>query len=376
MQQSSAPPPAYEAAVRNEQYGGPGSQATGPQGGQTAHQANSANTNQKGNLQRMTTNDSISSAGDYGEDQYGKSLVEDDDRRSMDDETRDLPKGWVRCFDPKTNHHFYVDEHTKRASWVHPYDDPEYLRTLPDTHPANPNSAQGQAIRKRGEDEQLMVQKMQNDQKMKNDEYRKGDEGLQGHNSGDGGGGHRNWVQRQKDKLVGTPEERAKAKAEKKRIEAEQLKQAREAEAAYIKRRQDLMQKQLNDPNIRKSLQPSITRISCKLGRADMDRTESMYGNDPYAYSPPSAGYSRGGGMMSSPYGYGYGGGYGRRGYGGGMGGMGMGLPLMGGLAGGLLLGDALGGGFGGGFGGGYGGFGGGCGGGGFGGGGGGCGGG
>ena len=102
MQQSSAPPPAYEAAVRNEQYGGPGSQATGPQGGQTAHQANSANTNQKGNLQRMTTNDSISSAGDYGEDQYGKSLVEDDDRRSMDDETRDLPKGWVRCFDPKS----------------------------------------------------------------------------------------------------------------------------------------------------------------------------------------------------------------------------------------------------------------------------------
>ena len=30
-----------------------------------------------------------------------------------------------------------------------------------------------------------------------------------------------------------------------------------------------------------------------------------MYGNDPYAYSPPSAGYSRSGGMMSSPYGYG-----------------------------------------------------------------------
>ena len=100
MQQSSAPPPAYEAAVRNEQYGGPGS-ATSPQGGQTRQPANSPNTNQRGNLQRMMTNDSIASTDD-GNHQYGKSLVEDDDRRSMDDETRDLPKGWVRCFDPKS----------------------------------------------------------------------------------------------------------------------------------------------------------------------------------------------------------------------------------------------------------------------------------
>ncbi len=35
----------------------------------------------------------------------------------------------------------------------------------------------------------------------------------------------RNWFQRQKDKLVGTPEERAKAKAERKRVNAERVKQ-------------------------------------------------------------------------------------------------------------------------------------------------------
>lgn len=40
----------------------------------------------------------------------------------------------------------------------------------------------------------------------------------------------RNWIQRQKDKLVGTPEERAAAKAEKRRVEAERQKQMRVGE--------------------------------------------------------------------------------------------------------------------------------------------------
>jgi hypothetical protein len=71
----------------------------------------------------------------------------EDGRRSMDDEQRELPQGWVRCFDAKQEHHFYVDTATKRSTWVHPYDDPEYLQSLPDTHPANPNSAEAAAIR-------------------------------------------------------------------------------------------------------------------------------------------------------------------------------------------------------------------------------------
>ncbi|RMX85058.1 hypothetical protein D0867_15916, partial [Hortaea werneckii] len=53
-------------------------------------------------------------------------------RRSMEDEGRSLPEGWVRTFDPKTQHQFFVDtrKDPPRSIWVHPYDDEEYLSTL------------------------------------------------------------------------------------------------------------------------------------------------------------------------------------------------------------------------------------------------------
>ncbi|KAH9819852.1 hypothetical protein Tdes44962_MAKER00841 [Teratosphaeria destructans] len=53
-------------------------------------------------------------------------------RRSMEDEQRPLPKGWVRTFDPQTGHQFFVDTTTEppRSIWHHPYDDEDYLRTL------------------------------------------------------------------------------------------------------------------------------------------------------------------------------------------------------------------------------------------------------
>lgn len=90
-------------------------------------------------------------------------------RKSMDDEYRELPEGWIRCFDKKyvpvhpsldkmlkplcsTNHHFYVDTKTERSTWLHPYDDPVYIQSLPDTHPANPNSEAARAARARHEE--------------------------------------------------------------------------------------------------------------------------------------------------------------------------------------------------------------------------------
>lgn len=50
----------------------------------------------------------------------------------MEDETRKLPPGWVRTFDPTTNHQFFVDttKDPPRSIWHHPYDDEEYLATL------------------------------------------------------------------------------------------------------------------------------------------------------------------------------------------------------------------------------------------------------
>ncbi|ORY70967.1 uncharacterized protein BCR38DRAFT_331317 [Pseudomassariella vexata] len=55
-------------------------------------------------------------------------------RRSMEDELRELPPGWVRTYDPETNHQFFVDtraDPAPRSIWHHPYDDDEYMKSLP-----------------------------------------------------------------------------------------------------------------------------------------------------------------------------------------------------------------------------------------------------
>ncbi|KAK3296630.1 uncharacterized protein B0H64DRAFT_456014 [Chaetomium fimeti] len=60
-------------------------------------------------------------------------------RRSMEDELRPLPAGWVREFDPDTQHQFFVDTMASppRSIWHHPYDDDTYLDSLPPASASN-----------------------------------------------------------------------------------------------------------------------------------------------------------------------------------------------------------------------------------------------
>ncbi|KAK5072470.1 hypothetical protein LTR51_005107 [Lithohypha guttulata] len=53
-------------------------------------------------------------------------------RRSMEDEHRPLPEGWVRQWDPKEQHQFFVNTKADppQSIWHHPYDDDSYLSTL------------------------------------------------------------------------------------------------------------------------------------------------------------------------------------------------------------------------------------------------------
>jgi len=53
-------------------------------------------------------------------------------RRSMEDENRPLPPGWIRQFDEQEHHQFFVDTtaNPPRSIWTHPYDDEQYLSTL------------------------------------------------------------------------------------------------------------------------------------------------------------------------------------------------------------------------------------------------------
>ena len=58
----------------------------------------------------------------------------------------------------RSNHHFYVEQATKRSTWNHPYDDPKYLESIPDTHPAHPESAEAQAMRDKVEQERARLE--------------------------------------------------------------------------------------------------------------------------------------------------------------------------------------------------------------------------
>ncbi|MCJ1275416.1 hypothetical protein MMC21_003219 [Puttea exsequens] len=53
-------------------------------------------------------------------------------RRSMEDEGRALPKGWLRSYDPDNAHQFFVDTTADppRSIWHHPYDDDDYMNSL------------------------------------------------------------------------------------------------------------------------------------------------------------------------------------------------------------------------------------------------------
>ncbi|KAK0708915.1 hypothetical protein B0T21DRAFT_352936 [Apiosordaria backusii] len=62
-----------------------------------------------------------------------KSGIPPQARRSMEDELRPVPSGWVREFDPDTQHQFFVDTNydpSPRSIWRHPHDDAEYLTSL------------------------------------------------------------------------------------------------------------------------------------------------------------------------------------------------------------------------------------------------------
>lgn len=103
-------PPAYDQAVGN--HNGPSVNVTSPFGDTRS----GSNAQGGGDLHRSKTNETVSSV---ESDALGPGLVDEEGRKSMDDEQRDLPDGWVRCFDPNTEHAFYVEESTKRAIWMY-----------------------------------------------------------------------------------------------------------------------------------------------------------------------------------------------------------------------------------------------------------------
>jgi len=242
-------------------------------------------------------------------------------RRSMEDELRELPPGWIRSYDAQENHQFFVDTtaNPPRSIWVHPYDDDEYLSTL---------SAEERQQHSRMRRTMTLEDLAAEDSDVEGHEQPP----ARGHTAAGSAGsssqaqptGIHKFSRRLKDKITGqTHEERE--------IERQQrAEQERQAYIAHLRLREALVQ-------AHRTGQPQFV---CKDQRGrdiyveppgGVRAPRGAYGYSPYAMGPynnPNVRVMRPVGPYGRPYGYGYGGG--------------AGLPIAAGLLGGTLLGGAL----------------------------------
>lgn len=253
-------------------------------------------------------------------------------RRSMEDERRPLPNGWVRQFDSKTGHQFFVDTRANppRSIWHHPYDDEPYLKTLSSEERERvqemyPTPSHDDIIAESSDDDddhhhqgratapgQLPARQQSNPNKLEK------------------------FGRRMKDKMTSTTHEQRQAERAKR---AEQERKAYEQHLAFrraLQRSLETGQPQLigKDKNGQDVYIEPPQGYGGYGGYSGRGQPINPYSQGPYAN--PNARFIRPSNPYQRPYGYGYGGG--------------LGLPLAAGLGGGLLLGGMMGGFGGGGF--------------------------
>jgi hypothetical protein len=243
-------------------------------------------------------------------------------RRSMEDESRPLPPGWVRQFDTEEQHQFFVDTNANppRSTWVHPYDDDEFLATL-----------SAEERREHGRMHRTMT--LDDVQAESSDDEAGGHaklpprptKGNDGGSSGDGQlKGIHKITRRMKDKLTSTTHE------EREQHRVKRAEQERRAYVAHLQARQAMVRAlQTGQPQLLgKDRQGRDVYIEPPTGpRAPM----GAYGYSPFGqglYGNPNARYMRPAGPYRRPYGYGYGGG--------------LGAPVAAGLMGGALMGGLM----------------------------------
>ena len=268
----------------------------------------------------------------------GASGIPDERRRSMEDEVRPLPPGWVRQYDAREGHQFFVDTKANppRSIWHHPYDDDEYLRGL--------SSEEREYLQ---ESERLPSHKMHDlygdstEEEGTSSSHRTEPElpprpGPGARKSSKAGLGSK-----LKDKLTGkTKEERELERARK----AEEERQYYEAHQKFRQAMDQAMRtgqpvffaKDKDGRDV--YVEPPGGPGGRMYGGAGYGAQPGAHMINPYAngpYANPNARFIR----PQQPYARPYGSGYGGYPYGGGMG---MGMPMMGGLMGGMLLGGLM----------------------------------
>ncbi|KAL8784788.1 MAG: hypothetical protein Q9213_003768 [Squamulea squamosa] len=238
-------------------------------------------------------------------------------RRSMEDEGRPLPQGWVRQYDPENHHQFFVDTTCEppRSIWHHPYDDDQYLSTL---DPKERQRIQGSLRVPSHAD--IAAESSDDDRDHPSPTH------IPHNQSQQPNPGSSSFGRRMKDKLTGTTHEQRQEERRQRAIAEEQLyerhRRVRQAMVNALRTGQpQLVGKDRDGRDL--YIEPPQTSHTPFAG----------YGYNPYTHGPyasPNARFLRPVHPYGRPYGGGYGGGYG--------------LPLAGGLMGGMLLGGMMGG--------------------------------
>ena len=262
-------------------------------------------------------------------------------RRSMEDENRELPPGWIRQFDPVEQHQFFVDTRASppRSIWTHPYDDPTFLSTLSEEE----RSERGRLARSVTLED---VTAESSDEEDDDAHAKRGAKPLAGKVGKDDEpeprGFHR-FTRKMKDTLTdSTHQQRQEQRVH--RAEAE-----RRAYAAHVRAREAMVRAmQTGEPQfLGKDAQGRDVYIEAPggpgrahgMGAGGVGGLGPLGGGmggpgvryTPYAhpmYADPNVRFVRPSGPYGRPYGYGYGGG--------------MGAPVAAGVLGGVLLGGAL----------------------------------
>ncbi|KAF2746977.1 hypothetical protein M011DRAFT_72738 [Sporormia fimetaria CBS 119925] len=242
-----------------------------------------------------------------------------DRRRSMEDENRPLPPGWIRQFDPTEGHQFFVDTRANppRSIWVHPYDDEQFLSTL------SPDERKRHSRRHRSATLRDVAHEDTDDE---DDRHHGRGADLPSRpqaQAATGPKGIHGFGRRMKDKLTGSTHE------QREHERRERAEEERQAYIAHLKARQALMRAmQTGEPQfLAKDRQGRDVYIIPPGGVAP----RGAYGINPYMNGPfanPNARFVRPAGPYGRPMGYGYGGG--------------LGAPIAAGFLGGALLGGLM----------------------------------
>jgi len=259
---------------------------------------------------------------------------------------RELPAGWTREFDPKTNRHFYVDTLAKppRSVWVHPlgilaqhvdqqHGGNEDEDDDDDERPEEPIPERPATLSPKKRESSISSYPA--DVKRRPDEeYRDvsapsavGPSSSSSPASGPvvpvvlGSRQKRGLIGRLRDGVFGSKEERKTRRALRKA-------RHREEERLYMERRNALM--------AQRQRELEAEREAYRRSGGQYQQS-GYYGGGQYGYCAPSPN-AYGGPAYNNQYGYGPSDPYYNRRRGGG----GLGLPLLGGLLGGMLLGDLL----------------------------------